>query len=237
MVGVLCLGAASVVGGATGFGTALIGTPLMLLAGMDVASAVVVNLSAGLVTRVVVAYRLRAMMDRRRVCGLSVGAVPGALMGAAVLSALPGEALRIVAGAATVVCGLWLAIPGRAVAREPGGVATVATGVVGGFLTTSTSLGGPPPVLLMQYARVAPATFVADLAGYFVVTCGLSLSLLAVGGLIPPGLTWWIVLASVGAALLGNAVGSRIARWIPGEALRYVVITLVVVAGAMTALV
>ena len=235
-IGVLCLGAASVIGGATGFGTALVGTPLMVLAGMDVPSAVVVNLTAGLATRLVVAHRLRGAMNRRRVRDLGAGAVPGVLVGAALLSCLSGDALRTLAGAATVVCGVWLALPGRSVAREPGRAITVTTGVIGGFLTSSTSLGGPPPVLLLQHARIPPTTFVADLAGYFVVTCGLSLCLLVAGGLVPPGMTWWLLAAYVGAALAGNAAGSWVARRISGDVFRYLVIALVVAAGAATAL-
>lgn len=43
----LCMGFASIIGGATGFGTALIATPLMLLAGVDVTEIVVVNMLPG----------------------------------------------------------------------------------------------------------------------------------------------------------------------------------------------
>jgi len=45
-IGTICVGVASVIGGATGFGTAMVATPLMLLAGFDVSDVVVVNLVA-----------------------------------------------------------------------------------------------------------------------------------------------------------------------------------------------
>ncbi len=47
LVGALCIGIASVIGGATGFGTALIATPVMLMIGFAVPEVVFVNLVAG----------------------------------------------------------------------------------------------------------------------------------------------------------------------------------------------
>ncbi|WAM20097.1 hypothetical protein OYT95_43960 (plasmid) [Rhodococcus sp. JS3073] len=65
LVGALCIGIASIIGGATGFGTALIATPVMLMVGFDVPEVVFANLVAGLVTRVNVAYQLRNQSDHR----------------------------------------------------------------------------------------------------------------------------------------------------------------------------
>lgn len=62
MAGTASVAFAAIVGGATGFGSALIGTPLMLLAGVDLPIAVAMNLAAGSVTRAIVAVQLRSMM-------------------------------------------------------------------------------------------------------------------------------------------------------------------------------
>jgi uncharacterized membrane protein YfcA len=88
-VGAVCVGVASVIGGATGFGTALVATPSMLLTGFDIPAVAVINLVAGLVTRVDVAFRLRDRIDWRRVALLGAGSVPGAWLGAATLHWLP----------------------------------------------------------------------------------------------------------------------------------------------------
>ena len=233
VAGLACVWFAAIVGGATGFGSALIGTPLMLLVGVDLPVAVAMNLAAGLVTRLVVAVQLRSEMVPRRVVQLCGGAVPGIFAGLAVMSLLPMGALRTLAGAATVICGLWLALP-TARPGAPGSALTISTGVIGGFLTSTTSLGGPPPVLLMQWARVPPLTFIADLAGYFVVTTGLSLAVLVVGGKVPTDLPWWLIVGVLVAAIAGNAIGVRIARRLDRERFRVLVIVFVIVAGLAT---
>jgi len=76
--GSVCIGLAAVVGGATGFGTALIAAPFMLLAGFKVEDVVIINLVAGVVTRIGVSLRLRAHIDWCRVTLLVGGSLPGA---------------------------------------------------------------------------------------------------------------------------------------------------------------
>ncbi|MFC9833730.1 sulfite exporter TauE/SafE family protein [Rhodococcus sp. NPDC127530] len=154
IAGVGCLALASVIGGATGFGSALVATPLMLLIGMDVTVVVVVNLAAGFITRIAVAIRMREYMNRPRVCLLCAGSIPGAWAGTMLIAHLPEHWLTPAAGVTVMLCGIWLAVPGRAESGEPTRAAQAVTGVVGGFMTATTSLGGPPPVLLMQRARV-----------------------------------------------------------------------------------
>ncbi len=165
VVGALCIGIASVVGGATGFGTALIATPIMLMVGFDIPEVVFVNLVAGLVTRVNVAYQLRSQINWRRVALLGGGSLPGAWLGAMTLSMLPEHYLKPAAGALVMLCGIAMALPvGTSAPRNPPAAAQALTGAVGGYLAITTSLNGPPPVLLLMRARVPPLSFIADLA-------------------------------------------------------------------------
>lgn len=41
------------------------------------------------------------------------------------------------------------------------------TGAISGYFSTTTSLNGPPVVLLLGRAKLPPLSFIADLAGYF----------------------------------------------------------------------
>ena len=66
--GVVVLGA-SVLGGVTGFGFALVCTPLLLLAGFALQDVVVVNLTISGLTRVVTVVQLRHSVNRRRAAG------------------------------------------------------------------------------------------------------------------------------------------------------------------------
>jgi uncharacterized membrane protein YfcA len=232
-IAVLCVAVASVIGGATGFGTSLIATPLMLMAGIGLAETVVVNLVVALVTRVGVTVQLRDHIDWRRVSILGLASAPGAWMGVQTVNLLPEEHLKPAAGVITVLCGLAMALPATRTARPPSAVATALTGAISGYFSTTTSLNGPPVVLLLGRARLPPLSFIADLAGYFVITSIVSLALLWSGTEIDlPALVPMIAACTV-AGVVANQIGIGIARRLPTHVFRSGVIALVVLAGLL----
>lgn len=234
VIAALCVAAASVIGGATGFGTSLIATPLMLTAGIGLAETVVVNLVVALITRVGVTVQLREHIDWRRVAVLGAASVPGAWLGVQTVTLLPDQHLKPAAGAVTILCGLAMALPTRHEARPPSAAITAAVGAIGGYFSTTTSLNGPPVVLLLGRAKIPPMSFIADLAGYFVITSIVSLALLWSGTEIDlPGL-WPLLVACVVAGVTANQLGIAIARRLPTHLFRSAVIVLVVIAGLLT---
>ncbi len=236
-LGCACLAFASIVGGATGFGTALVASPLMLLVGVDVPDVVAVVLVVGLVTRCAVMVRLREHVAWSRVSLLALGSVPGAWTGAAVLHVVSTHYLKIAAGVLAVLCGIsMLLVRSPEQPRSPSAAASATTGAVGGFLSTTTALNGPPPALLLTWAGTPPLVFIADMAGYFTIVSAVSLVILGAGGQIPQSVLWPALPAYIAVALAGTGVGLWIARRTPIEAFRLAVIGLVVVAGALTAL-
>jgi uncharacterized membrane protein YfcA len=234
LLAALCVGGASVVGGATGFGTALIATPLLLLAGLGVPQVVVINLLVALVTRIAVVYQLRDHVTWRRVAALGLASIPGACLGAAIVGVLPSRWLKLAVGVLVVLAGLRLALPSRG-ARPASAVRLSAAGLAGGFLGTTTSLNGPPPVLVLSRARLPRRAFVADLAGYFVVTNTLSLAILALGGTATSTALWPLLPVCVVTGVAANAAGLRIGHRLPARMFRSAVIALVVAAGIVTA--
>ena len=237
VLGCVCLAFASIVGGATGFGTALLATPLMLLVGLSVPEVVFVSLVVGLVTRCAVTWRLRTQVVWSRVGLFALGSVPGAWAGAEVLHMLPVHYLKIGAGVLAVLCGISMVVlPKPGEPRPPSPAAQAATGAVGGFLSTTTALNGPPPALLLTRAGVPPLVFIADLAGYFTIVSAVSLIILVARGQIPQSMLWPALPIFVASGLLGNGAGLWIAHRLPAHAFRLAVVALVIVAGALTAL-
>ena len=235
-LGCVCIAFASIVGGATGFGTALVATPLMLLVGISVPEAVFVILVVGLVTRCAVMLRLRRHVAWSRVGLLALGSIPGAWAGAEVLHVVSVQYLKIAAGVLAVLCGIsMMVVPNPEEPRPPSTAAQVATGAVGGFLSTTTALNGPPPALLLTRAGIPPLVFIADMAGYFTAVSVVSLIILGARGQIPVSVLWPALPIYVAAALLGTGVGLWIAHRLPERAFRLAVIGLVIVAGALTA--
>lgn len=234
VVGALCIGIASVVGGATGFGTALIATPIMLMVGFDIPEVVFVNLVAGLVTRVNVAYQLRSQINWRRVALLGGGSLPGAWLGAMTLSMLPEHYLKPAAGSGDAVRNSDGASGWDVSAPKPTRRSAGTHRRVGGYLAITTSLNGPPPVLLLMRARVPPLSFIADLAGYFIVANIMTVGILWIRDEITESLLWPRLPVFVLAAVVGNLVGLSIARRLPTGLFRTAVIVLVIAAGAVT---
>jgi uncharacterized membrane protein YfcA len=240
VVGGVAVSAASVLGGITGFGFSLVCAPLLLLAGLPLADVVVVNLAISGLTRVATLIRLRQHVNRRRAGWLVIGCVPGLLIGFLVQDAVDDAVLKVVAGAvAVLVAGYLLLRPPTPPAADTGppprrysGLA----GLLGGILGVTTSLNGPPPVILLSHQAAAPREFIADMAVYLVVCNGLGLLLLQLGGglavdRLGPLLVCWLPVAVVGNAL-GLAYGSRLRA----DVFRVLTLGLVAVAGLATVL-
>jgi len=235
--GSVCICVSSVVGGATGFGAALIAAPFMLLAGFSVEDVVIINLVAGVVTRIGVSLRLWSHIDWRRVVLLVAGSLPGAWLGALPVLALSEHALKRVVGIVVVLCGLGMAAARWQQPYMPSTRAQLAGGFVSGYLSTTTSLNGPPIVLLLARAGLPPLSFIADLAAYFTLTNALSLLILLGRGPVPTDILWPDLPALVAIAMVGNFLGLRIARKLPARGFRAAVIGLVILVGALTAIV
>ncbi|WP_027946884.1 sulfite exporter TauE/SafE family protein [Amycolatopsis taiwanensis] len=226
---------ASVVGGATGFATSLLSTPVLLLLGFGVAEVVVVNLTATLVSRIAVLALRRHDVDWRGVGLLVGGSLPGAVTGAFTVGYLDQRVLKTVTGIVVAVLGVYLLLRRGQPASVPGRRAYLCVGLAGGYLSTSTSLNGPPVALLLGRARPTPARFVADFAGYFVGTNAISLAVLGLHGRIPGAVLWPVLPLLVAAGVAGNQIGTRLADAIPREAFQLAVTCLVIVSGVVTA--
>ncbi|WP_207165458.1 sulfite exporter TauE/SafE family protein [Tomitella biformata] len=225
---------ASIIGGATGFGTALIATPLMLLAGIDVTDVVIVNLVVGLATRIAAVIQLRAHVEWRRVGWLGGASLPGAWLGVLTVALLPVAYLKPAVGALTVLCGLALAIQPSGGPRPPSRPALSVAGFVSGYFGTTTSLNGPPVVLLLGRAKLPPMSFIADLAGFFVITNTLSLALLWIYSDVGLAAIWPMLVGCLVVGLIGNRVGIAIAQRLSVGTFRWGVIALVLAAGILT---
>ena len=238
---VVVLGA-SLLGGVTGFGVGLLSAPLLLLLGVELTDVVVVNLTIGLVTRTVTLARLRRSVHRRRAADLVAGCIPGLLIGFAVRDQVGGDALTVTAGGVAVaVAGYLLLRPpgddleaaGTDVGRAPR-VAAGTAGLLGGFLGITTSLNGPPPVVLLSRLGVAPRQFVADLAVYFVVCNALALALIGLAGEVDLRRVGLLLSCWLPLALLGNLLGDRWGSRVPQAAFRLLTLGLVLVTGLTT---
>jgi uncharacterized protein len=235
--GAVVLGA-SVLGGVTGFGFALVCTPLLLLAGFPLQDVVVINLTISGLTRVATVAKLRRSVNGRRAGWLVIGVVPGVLAGLLVRESVDDAVLKVVAGTVAVLVAVYLLVrppaPRAQGAGPPPRLSSGIAGMLGGFLGITTSLNGPPPVILLSRQRAEPREFVADMAVYLIVGNALTLLVIQLGGGLALDRLWVLLACWLPVALVGNALGLAYGSRLPAAPFRLLTLGLVVVTGLAT---
>jgi uncharacterized membrane protein YfcA len=190
----------------SGFGFALLSAPLLTatIGGPEAVSTIIIT---GTVCDVAI-LAMRRSVPRpvsREVWALAGWSVPGMLVGAWLLAALPASGLQVF-----VACVVVGAVILRMRSRERRVVVRPAWAVPAGFLSgalsTSTSLGGPPSVYYLVHRGLPPHAMRDTLVTVSLLRLPLSIAALVIAG------TWetyelWLPLT--GAALLGQVAGTR----------------------------
>ena len=121
--------------------------------------------------------------------------------------------------------------PGPPYARDA--PACAAVGLIAGFLAASTSVAGPPLVLLGLKQRWEPARFRATAIAYFFTISVFSLPFYWEMGLITPA-TWEFALYGLPAIAVGYFTGTWLRERVSVTAFRWFAMG-VVVAGGLSA--
>ncbi|HEY3096301.1 MAG TPA: sulfite exporter TauE/SafE family protein [Acidimicrobiia bacterium] len=190
----------AVVQGSVGFGANIVAVPVIAVLEPDALPATLALVVIPLVA--VMAIRERHALDRRGVTWITVGRLPGTIVGAVVVAAISPDTLSVLLGGgvllAVAMSTLTASIPVNRVTASTAGFASGAMG-------TATSIGGPPLALLYQHHE--GPVLRATLAVAFAVGTVLSLTGLAIAGAIE---AWHVVLATV--LLPGLLAGLALSR-------------------------
>ena len=221
--------AAGYVQGFTGFGFAIVFTPLVVLFISDAHQVVLLSLLLGTVLSVGVLVESRRDLRARRAGLLLSGAVFGTPAGVAVLSLVSPSVLRaIIAASALLVATLWLVRLPPPLEREAGAVWCGA--LIGGFLNGSTGMGGPPPALVASIQRWPVQEIRAALTTFNLVSYLLALATAAISGLAHTDLLW-AGLRLLPVAVAGSLLGGWSVRHVSRGVFGYVLLGTVWLAG------
>ena len=198
--------AASLARGFSGFGAALIFTPLVsALLGPKIAVPLLL-VTDGLMTAGMIPGAVRRA-DRRDVFTMALGAVVGVPTGTWLLTSLDPVVLRwcIVALAAAMLA---LLVSGWRYRGRPKPPLTVLVGLVSGFFSGAAQVGGPPVVAYWLGSTTAAGTVRANIVLFFAITSVFGAIGYVWGGLITLHI---LSLAAVIAPVygLGTWAGSR----------------------------
>lgn len=222
--------AASLVKGTTGFGFALVATPLLLLLWEPLVM-IPVLIPTGMAADILIVTQNRHRLEWGRVAPMAAAGVLGIPLGTVILLIVPSAALKIgvalvvLASAIILMTGARVNIPRERVAS---GVA----GFISGLLLTSTTISGPPVTLLLINQRWAKDVFRTSLALFFLTLQGFAIVSLAVSGV----LTFSTLVVSMTlwpSVLLGYALAVRVLPHIPQEAFLRIATVVVMAAGVL----
>jgi len=221
---------AGIVTGMTGFGLALISTPILLFV-YEPRTVVVLTAIFSIFINTAVVWDSWHEARKRLALTLLVPALLGVVVGVEVLRVIDPIYVRLGVGAVVVFSALLLI---REV-RLPGANTrwgTLVAGSTSGMLSTSTGLAGPPVVLLLASRGLPKHEFRGTSALYFLPMSVAGILVLAFRGLVdasevPLGLLL------VPAAIAGKAVGTALLKRVSERTFRAVTLGLVILTGTL----
>jgi uncharacterized membrane protein YfcA len=224
--GVVALAAAAQA--VSGFGFALIGTPLVAVM-VGPKEAVVGLTMIGLVLVAQLSLRGRGHVDRPTVGVVTAAAIVGMPLGLVALVQADDRVLTVVIAIAVIAFSLLL----WRGARVPGGRGTDATaGFTAGILSTSTGTSGPPIVIALSAKQLEPAVFRATISAIFLVQGAAALAAFAIGGQITRDAVA-VALAGLPGVIAGSIVGERGFRRLDTPTFRRVVLGMLFLSGVV----
>lgn len=215
-----------------GFGFSLVAVPPLGLV-IDPKDAVAVAMIGLLINSLALCWSEREHVDWRALRLLLLGALPGLPLGLLLLEAASIDVLRL-ALAVSVTASVILLASGFSV-RSESKLFELGAGFLTGALTTSLSTNGPPTVLALHARRLQPQEFRPTTSAVLGLTSLVGAFLFAVAGRF----TSEVVTATsvtIPALGIGWVVGTAVRRRVPTELFRVVILGLLLVAAAATAL-
>lgn len=209
-VGVVVIAAA--LQGSIGFGLAVLSVPILTV--VNPVFTPIPTLILSLMVGIGTLLRERADLDLDGLGWVITGRVPGAVLGAWVLSIATERTLGIVIG---VIVLLAVAVLGSGMSVKLSRASRVIAGMVSGFSGTSAGIGGPPIALL--YGRQAGPVVRSTLGAIFTIGITINLVILTLLGVL--------TLKDVGVAILlspamavGFMISGRLHPHVDGERVR-----------------
>ena len=221
---------AGTVTGLTGFGLALISTPILLFV-YEPKTVVVLTAIFSIFISSAVVWDSWHEARKRLVLALLIPAIVGVVAGAEVLRVIDPDYVRLGVGVIVIFSALLLV---RDV-RLPGADTrwgTLVAGSASGALSTSTGLAGPPVVLLLASRGLPKHEFRGTSALYFLPMSIVGLAVLALRGLVEPG-EISLGLLLIPAAIVGKALGTVLLKRVSEKAFRALTLGLVILTGTL----
>lgn len=225
---VIILTASGFVSGVSGFGYALVATPLCSMV-ISPGKAVILITLCGMTPAVQNFLTFRRDIDRAVAVRMTIASLIGMPLGLVVLETVGDAPLRLTIGAVTLTIGFLLLIGVEL--RRANRTSDVLLGFVSGVLNTSTGTNGPPIVINLRAHQLPISRFRGTISTMFVVAQAVAVVLFSARGRVHVNLivVALIVLPVQTLVILG---GQRVSRNLGQRRFDHVVLGLLLASGA-----
>jgi uncharacterized membrane protein YfcA len=226
----LAVAIASFVRGLTGFGFAIVATPLLALVYPPVVAvpvATLLQIPSGLP----IVFRDWSDTNIKAATTAWLGGLPALIPGVFVLSSIPADEMRLILGLAVILSTVALAF-GRKLNREPKPYELIGAGALSGLMQGAVAMAGPPVILLILSSSWTPARCRATLSFVFLLLGTASLIFGAIHGVVTME-SILIAAATVPGLLMGQAIGSSLFVRIDAARYRSISTLCVAIAGVL----
>jgi uncharacterized membrane protein YfcA len=227
---VLAVAIASFVRGLTGFGFAIVATPLLALVYPPVIAvpiATLLQIPSGLPTVI------RDWPDTNFKAATTawLGGVPALIPGVFLVGSMSPDIMRLLVGAAVVFSTIALTF-GKKLDREPKPFELVGAGALSGLMQGAVAMAGPPVILLILSSSWTAARCRATLSFTFLLLGTASLVFATIHGLVTME-SLIIAAVTLPGLLLGQAIGSALFVRVDAKRYRSISIICVAIAGLL----
>jgi uncharacterized protein len=220
---------ASILQGITGFGSALIAAPLLLLF-LDKTTSIISLTFVSIALNGFLFWKIKTAINRKIFITLFMASLTGLPLGIYILKFTDIQALRILAGSLSVLFAVLLYL--RIIKLGGSKIITVVSGMLAGILHTSISMSGPPVVLLVAGQNKAKEEARKTFAAFFLAMSIVSVLLFsATQNLTNKSLTFGLY--GIPAAFVGGFIGNRIAKHVSHRQFMVLTFALVCITGIL----
>lgn len=216
--------------GTSGFGSAVVGIPLLAHI-VPLKFAVPLVLLLDVVGMFIQGARVRRQIDRAELKRLIPFIAVGIVLGTTLLASLPQRALVAALGCLAAAYGL-LNLAGRMPARALSAAWTPVAGVTGGTMGALFGTGGPIYVIFLSRRLADMTTLRATITAVLMVSVAVRAAIFAVSGLFLQEGLLPLALLMLPVMLAGLAIGWRLHAKLPQTTVRRALYVLLILSGA-----
>lgn len=167
----------------------------------------------------------------RSVAPLGIASLFTLPLGAWFLTTVDPEDMRRIIAVLVIGAGIMLA-SGWRYSRTPTRFITVSVGLVSGFLSGASNIGGPPVVVFLMAGRNTAIEVRAGIMAYFSFSVLFRIVIYGVYGMVTLAL-FWLSVALVAPYMAGIWIGSRAFSGVSEKLFRYTVLAVVLTMGGV----